>query len=111
MTPNQQALKRTLSWPRRLSMNRKALGRGLGALLSSDRTVDMRDEPYEVEIDSIDVGPMQPRTYFDPVSLAGLSDSIKNHGIVQPLLVRRRGERYELVAGERRWRAAKMAGL
>ncbi len=92
-------------------MNRKALGRGLGALLSSDRTVDMRDEPYEVEIDSIDVGPMQPRTYFDPVSLAGLSDSIKNHGIVQPLLVRRRGERYELVAGERRWRDAKMAGL
>jgi ParB family chromosome partitioning protein len=92
-------------------MNRKALGRGLGALLSSDRTVDMRDEPYEVEIDSIDVGPMQPRSYFDPVSLAGLADSIKNHGIVQPLLVRRRGERYELVAGERRWRAAKMAGL
>jgi ParB family chromosome partitioning protein len=92
-------------------MNRKALGRGLGALLSSDRTVDMRDEPYEVEIDSIDVGSMQPRTYFDPVSLAGLADSIKNHGIVQPLLVRRRGERYELVAGERRWRAAKMAGL
>jgi ParB family chromosome partitioning protein len=71
----------------------------------------MRDEPYEVEIDSIDVGPMQPRSYFDPVSLAGLADSIKNHGIVQPLLVRRRGERYELVAGERRWRAAKMAGL
>jgi ParB family chromosome partitioning protein len=92
-------------------MNRKALGRGLGALLSSDRTVDLHDEPYEVEIDLIDAGPMQPRTYFDPVSLAGLADSIKSHGVVQPLLVRRRGERYELIAGERRWRAAKMAGL
>ncbi len=56
-------------------MNRKALGRGLGALLSSDRTVDLHDEPYEVEIDLIDAGPMQPRTHFDPVSLAGLADS------------------------------------
>jgi ParB family chromosome partitioning protein len=92
-------------------MNRKALGRGLGALLSSDRTVDLRDEPYEVEIDLIDAGSMQPRTYFDPVSLAGLADSIRSHGVVQPLLVRRRGERYELIAGERRWRAAKIAGL
>jgi ParB family chromosome partitioning protein len=92
-------------------MNRKALGRGLGALLSSDRTVDLRDDPYEVEIDLIDAGSMQPRTYFDPVTLAGLADSIKSHGVVQPLLVRRRGERYELIAGERRWRAAKMAGL
>jgi len=68
-------------------MNRKALGRGLGALLSSDRTVDLHDEPYEVEIDLIDAGSMQPRTYFDPVSLAGLADSIKSHGVVQPLLV------------------------
>ncbi len=92
-------------------MNRKALGRGLGALLSSDRTVDLRDEPYEVEIDLIDAGSMQPRTYFDPVSLSGLADSIRSHGVVQPLLVRRRGERYELIAGERRWRAAKLAGL
>ncbi len=92
-------------------MNRKALGRGLGALLSSDRTVDLRDEPYEVEIALIDAGSMQPRTYFDPVSLAGLADSIRSHGVVQPLLVRRRDERYELIAGERRWRAAKMAGL
>ena len=92
-------------------MNRKALGRGLGALLSSDRTVDLRDEPYEVEIELVDAGSMQPRIYFDPVSLQGLADSIRNHGIVQPLIVRRRGERYELIAGERRWRAAKLAGL
>src|SRR6267142_2655356 len=93
-------------------MNRKALGRGLGALLSSsDRTIDLQDEPYEVAVELVDSGPSQPRTYFDPVSLQGLADSIRNHGIVQPLIVRRRGERYELIAGERRWRAAKLAGL
>lgn len=92
-------------------MNRKALGRGLGALLSSDRTVDLGAEPTEVEIDTIVPGPMQPRTHFDEGSLEGLADSIRTHGVVQPLLVRRQGEGYELIAGERRWRAARLAGL
>ena len=92
-------------------MNRKALGRGLGALLSSDRTIDLGAEPSEVEIDSITPGPMQPRTHFDEASLESLAESIRSHGIVQPLLVRRRGEGYELIAGERRWRAAKLAGI
>ena len=92
-------------------MNRKALGRGLGALLSSDRTIDLGAEPTEVDVDAIVPGPMQPRTHFDEGSLEGLADSIRSHGIVQPLLVRRQGERYELIAGERRWRAAKLAGL
>jgi ParB family chromosome partitioning protein len=54
---------------------------------------------------------MQPRTHFDEGSLEGLADSIRSHGIVQPLLVRRQGERYEIIAGERRWRAARLAGL
>src|SRR5215203_511795 len=92
-------------------MNRKALGRGLGALLSSDRTIDLGSEPSEVELDSIVPGPMQPRTHFDEASLESLAESIRSHGIVQPLLVRRRGNGYELIAGERRWRAAKLAGL
>ena len=92
-------------------MNRKALGRGLGALLSSDRTIDLGSEPTEVELDSIVPGSMQPRTRFDEASLQGLAESIRSHGIVQPLLVRRRGDGYELIAGERRWRAAKLAGL
>ena len=92
-------------------MNRKALGRGLGALLSSDRTIDLGAEPSEVELDSITPGPMQPRTHFDEASLESLAESIRSHGIVQPLLVRRRGEGYELIAGERRWRAAKLAGV
>jgi ParB family chromosome partitioning protein len=92
-------------------MNRKALGRGLGALLSSDRTIDLGAEPTEVDLDSIVPGPMQPRTHFDEASLESLAESIRSHGIVQPLLVRRRDGGYELVAGERRWRAAKIAGL
>jgi ParB family chromosome partitioning protein len=92
-------------------MNRKALGRGLGALLSSDQTVDLGSEPTEVDIDAIAPGPMQPRTHFDEGSLEGLADSIRTHGVVQPLLVRRQGERYELIAGERRWRAPRLAGL
>ena len=92
-------------------MNRKALGRGLGALLSSDRTIDLGSEPSEVDLDSIVPGPMQPRTYFDEASLESLAESIRSHGVVQPLLVRRRDGGYELVAGERRWRAAKIAGL
>src|SRR5215211_8807460 len=92
-------------------MNRKALGRGLGALLSSDSTIDLGSEPSEVDLDSIVPGPMQPRTHFDEASLESLADSIRSHGIVQPLLVRRRDGGYELIAGERRWRAAKLAGI
>ena len=91
-------------------MNRKALGRGLGALLASDRTIEL-PEPGELEIDSIVPGPMQPRTEFDDESLGHLAESIKTHGVVQPVLVRRVADHYELVAGERRWRAAKLAGL
>ena len=92
-------------------MNRKALGRGLGALLSSDSTIDLGAEPSEVDLSSIVPGPMQPRVNFDEAALESLAESIKTHGVVQPLLVRRRGEEFELIAGERRWRAAKMAGL
>jgi ParB family chromosome partitioning protein len=92
-------------------MNRKALGRGLGALLSSDRTIDLGAEPSEVDLDSIVPAPMQPRTHFDEASLESLAESIRSHGVVQPLLVRRRDNGFELIAGERRWRAAKLAGL
>src|ERR1700752_860143 len=92
-------------------MNRKALGRGLGALLSSDSTVDLGPESTEVDVDRIVPGPMQPRTHFDEGSLEGLADSIRTNVIVQPLLVRRQGNGYELIAGERRWRAARLAGL
>ena len=92
-------------------MNRKALGRGLGALLGSEQTVSVGQEASEVAVDLIDPGPQQPRTRFDEEALERLAVSIKEHGVVQPILVRRRGERYELIAGERRWRAAQKAGL
>ena len=92
-------------------MNRKALGRGLGALLGSEQTVSVGQEASEVAVDLIDPGPQQPRTRFDEEALERLAVSIKEHGVVQPILVRRRGDRYELIAGERRWRAAQKAGL
>lgn len=92
-------------------MNRKALGRGLGALLGSDQTISTGSDAFEIDVDLIDPGSMQPRTRFDETSLERLAESVREHGIVQPILVRRKGERYELIAGERRWRAAQKAGL
>ena len=92
-------------------MNRKALGRGLGALLGSDQTISTGPDTFEIDVDQIDPGPMQPRTRFDENSLDRLAESVREHGIVQPVLVRRKGDRYELIAGERRWRAAQKANL
>src|ERR1700752_368958 len=92
-------------------MNRKALGRGLGALLSSDRTVDLGVDQTEVDVDAIVPGSMQPRSHFDESALENLATSIRTHGVVQPLVVRRLADKYELIAGERRWRAAKIAGM
>jgi ParB family chromosome partitioning protein len=91
-------------------MTRRPLGRGLEALLSVEAPVP-GTESFEIDVDLIDPGSMQPRTRFNEVKLQGLAQSIQSNGIVQPLLVRERSGRYELVAGERRWRAAKLAGL
>jgi ParB family chromosome partitioning protein len=92
-----------------------ALGRGLGALIpgASQAVETARAEPgpAEVPIDAIDPNPEQPRRVFDPEELQGLADSIRRHGVLQPVVVRRAGERYELVVGERRWRASRAAGL
>jgi len=92
-------------------LNRKALGRGLGALLGSDQIVSTGQEALELELDLIDPGSEQPRMRFDEEALERLAVSIREHGVVQPVLVRRKGARYELIAGERRWRAAQRAGL
>lgn len=62
-------------------------------------------------IDAIDANPLQPRSIFQPERLTELADSIKENGVIQPVIVRRKGDRYELIAGERRWRAARQAGL
>src|ERR1700704_2520572 len=91
-------------------MTRKALGRGLNALLSADQSAIVEEGPA-LAIDLIDPRPVQPRSHFDDRSLKELAMSIRENGIVQPVLVRPKGSRYELVAGERRWRAAQVAGL
>lgn len=85
----------------------KKLGRGLKALLGEEIEKDI----FEIDIDLIDTNENQPRKTFDQDSLVSLSDSIKKYGVVQPIVVRKKGERYELIAGERRLRASKLASL
>jgi ParB family transcriptional regulator, chromosome partitioning protein len=92
-------------------MTRKALGRGLGALLSAEGTATATEDTSEVPVDLIDPSSLQPRSIFDDAKLDELARSISANGIVQPLLLRRKGDRFELIAGERRWRAAQRAGL
>lgn len=87
------------------------MGRGLSALISTDSQPTDSDEIRDIEIDLIRPGHQQPRTTFDPSKLNELAQSIRTSGIIQPLLVRPHGGLYELVAGERRWRAAQLAGL
>lgn len=90
-------------------MNKRGLGRGLGALLSA--TPGDEDELIEVPIDRIEVNPNQPRKDFDSGALDELTASIKASGVIQPVVVRRQGTGYQLIVGERRWRAARQAGL
>jgi len=85
------------------------LGQGLNALL---RTVETTSTGLaEVAVDQIDPNPFQPRRTFSADKLKELADSIRSSGLVQPVLLRRAGGRYQLIAGERRWRAARQAGL
>ena len=98
--------------------SRKALGRGIGALLPTrpvapppETVVHREDAAQNIPVDAIDSNPLQPRRTFNAEKLDELAQSIKANGIVQPLVVRKAGERFQLVAGERRLRAAKLAGL
>lgn len=97
---------------------RKALGKGLSALLPNRPAVSAAAapapalaQPTSLPIDSIQPNPMQPRMIFQAERLEELAASIRANGIIQPLIVRAYGEQYQLVAGERRWRAAKLVGL
>ena len=90
---------------------RKALGRGLEALLPHMDTEAINAEQATVEIDRIDPNPFQPRIEWNPEDLETLTASILAQGILQPLVLRRTGDRFQLIAGERRLRAAKLAGL
>jgi len=93
---------------------RSGLGKGLGALIPQDVVAGTGSRPgvQEVPIARIEPNPFQPRNHFDEESLAGLTASIRELGVLQPILVREIGpDRYALIAGERRWRAAKRAGM
>jgi ParB family chromosome partitioning protein len=90
-------------------VNKHGLGRGLGALLSA--TPNSQDVLVDVPVDQIEGNPNQPRKEFDFKSLDELIASIKASGVIQPVIVRRQAAGYQLIAGERRWRAARQAGL
>jgi ParB family transcriptional regulator, chromosome partitioning protein len=95
-----------------VSLKRKVLGRGLSALLPDPDPAPAAREPLaEVPTGSLEPNPYQPRSILDPARLATLAASIRESGMVQPILVRRRGEGYQIIAGERRWRAAQQVGL
>lgn len=91
-------------------MNKKGLGKGLGALISTANE-ETENGIMELRVNEIEPNVGQPRKKFDDEKLIQLSDSIKQHGIVQPIIVRKEENIYKIVAGERRWRAARMAGL
>lgn len=89
------------------------LGKGLNAIIE-DATIESGTNTFqhdEVELSSIHPNPNQPRKYFDEDELADLADSIKREGLLQPILIRKDKKGYQIVAGERRWQASKLAGL
>ncbi len=95
---------------------RSGLGRGLSALLpdveeATERVESSGDAVVEIRLGDIDPNRNQPRKHFDEESLRALADSIHNDGVLSPILVARNGDRYSIIAGERRWRAARLAGL
>jgi ParB family chromosome partitioning protein len=93
-------------------MEKRRLGRGLEALFGSESgTMLTESEPCKIALDRIDHNPYQPRRDFDADELAGLEESIRAHGILQPLVVRSQGDRFQLIAGERRLRAAQSIGM
>lgn len=98
-----------------MSLQKKALGRGLGALIPGapePRIEATRDNSnFSVDVERIIPSPFQPRRAFDQNKIEELAASIRNQGIIQPLVVRAKGSQFELIAGERRWRAALQAGL
>lgn len=96
----------------------KGLGKGIDLLISNEYVEEKKEKEeivsgseQMVKIRLVEPASKQPRTYFDEDSLAELSDSIKKYGMIQPIIVKKIGDHYQIVAGERRWRAAKQAGL
>src|SRR5687767_10392861 len=99
-----------------MNMKRRGLGRGLDALIGATTSVTLDTAKAEktlrhLPIEQIQRSPFQPRVSFKKEGLQELADSIRQQGVLQPIVVRPKGEGFELVAGERRWRAAQLAGL
>jgi len=98
-----------------MSLQKKALGKGLGALIpgAPEPRIEATQESsnFRVDVERIIPSPFQPRRAFDQNKIEELAASIRNQGIIQPLVVRAKGSQFELIAGERRWRAALKAGL
>ena len=98
-----------------MSTGKRGLGRGLDALLGTDAPEEQIaghiDAVMQLPITKIDVNPGQPRRTFDEKALMELAESIRSVGVIQPIVVAQRAGRYTIIAGERRWRAARMAGL
>ncbi|HYE10968.1 MAG TPA: ParB/RepB/Spo0J family partition protein, partial [Patescibacteria group bacterium] len=91
-------------------MKKNGLGKGLGALIRENEH-DINSSVTELKITELEANQNQPRRFFDDQALQDLSCSIKEHGVVQPIIVRKLDDSYQIVAGERRWRAARLAGL
>ncbi len=92
-------------------MARKVLGRGLSALLGEEKTGSDSENYLDLDLDLIEPNSEQPRLRFTEEKLEELAQSIRANGVIQPIVVRKRGTRYQIIAGERRWRAAQRAGL
>lgn len=92
-----------------MNLKRQALGRGLTSLMSQHASDDSPQR--EVPVGSLYPNRAQPRTHFDETALEELAASLKMHGMVQPIIARKVGEKFEIIAGERRWRAARKAGI
>ncbi len=99
-----------------MSNQHKALGRGIGALIpgvapASSPAPVAKPGPAQIPLDAIEPNPDQPRRVFDPKHLEQMAKSMSRHGVLQPVIVRKAGHRYQLICGEQRWRAARLAEL
>ena len=90
-------------------INKRGLGKGLGALIPENED-KVQNSIIEIKITDVEPNEKQPRRAFNDEALADLSESIKEHGVVQPIIVRKLGNNYQIIAGERRWRASRLAG-
>lgn len=98
--------------PKPSPKKKPALGRGLGSLMGEAQSeTGFAASDTQISIEKIQPNPDQPRTHFNESELEELSESIRENGVLQPLLVRKQGNKYEIIAGERRYQASKMAGL